>query len=198
MKIDWIFFITALVFLFYPLDDLLRGRVRLHDYEHIRNDPLDSSRAWWRQPWLWVDPLRAFVGGWLFRHAWTIEPPLPGLWKHLPFFAALLVMVLALGVQMHTRRDDDAVFAPIGYTGGLVFAVLPPEIAVLVVVLAAACLMAFRGWSAYFIFGAIAAGAFGFMILRVNFWMVAAVILMLEPVLISLVARRRLLLPVPR
>lgn len=198
MEIEWILFLPALLLLFYPLDDGLRGRVRLRDYERLRNDRLGASDAWWRQPWVWVDPLRAFAGGWLLLHSWTIEPPLPGVWRHLPVFGSLLVLALAVGVQMHTRRDDEVLFAPVGYCAGLLFAVLPAEVAVLVVALAGVSLMAFRGWSAFFLCGAFAAGVFGFMILRVNFWMLAAVVLMLEPLLLSLMARRELMLPVAR
>lgn len=198
MKIDWLLFVPALVLLFYPLDELLRGRVRMRDYERLSQERPKADDAWWRQPLCWVDPFRAFAGAWLLRNAWTIEPPLPRLWFHVPLFATLAVLILALGVQMHTRRDERVLYAPVGYSAGLVFAVLPAEIAVLVVVLAGACLMAFRGWSAFFLCGALGAAIFGYMILRMDFWMLASVVLLLEPLVLSMLAGRELLLPVER
>lgn len=198
MKINWLLFVPALLLLFYPLDHLLPGRIRLRSYESIRNDPLGARDAWWRQPWIWINPLRSCAGGWLLHNAWTIEPPLPGFWRHLPFFGTLLVLALAMGVQMHTRRADDVLLAPVGYSAGIVFALLPPEIAVLVIMLAGACLMAFRSWSAFFFCGAVGALAFGYLILRWNFWMLATVVLMIEPVVLSLLAKRELLFPVLR
>jgi hypothetical protein len=198
MKIDWLQFIPALLLLFYPLDHALRGRVRLRAYEDVRNDRPDAADAWWRQPWTWVDPIRACVGGWLLRTAWTIEPPVDGFWLHLPLMGTLVVLALALGVQMHTRRVDSVLLAPMGYSAGLVFALLPPQVAVLVVVLAFVCLMAFRGWWAFFFFGAAGAGAFGYLILRVNLWMAGTVVLMMMPLMLGMLVRRELLLPSAR
>jgi hypothetical protein len=196
MEIDWILLMPGLLILFYPLDTWLHGIVRFHDYEHLRNGGGRRGTPWWRQQWVWMDPLRAFAGGWLLRNSWTIEPPLPGLWSHLPLMATGVVMGLALIAQMHTRRDGESMIAPVGYVAGLLFVVLPPQVAVLVVALAGACLMAFRGWSAFFLCGALGAAGLGFMILRFNLWMAVSVVLMLEPLLVSALAQRRLLLPV--
>lgn len=196
MQINWMMWVPGMLVLFYPLDTLLGAHVRLHDYEHMRNGSGAAWRAWLRQPWFWMDPVRAFAGGWMVRHAWTMESSLPGLWKHLPLIGTILTLGLALVAQMHTRRDRDTLFAPIGYTAGLLFVLLPPQVAILVVALSGACLMAFRGWSAFFLCGAIGAGVFGYLILKFNFWMAGAVILMMEPILLSLLAKRELVFPV--
>lgn len=198
MKIDWLLFLPALLLLFYPLDDWLRMRVCLRDYEYIRNTRLRSREAWWRQPWAWVDPLRAFVGAWMLRHAWEIELPLPALWRQGPLIGTLLVLGLAVIVQMHTRRHDEVLLAPMGYCAGLVFALLRPEIALLVVTLAGACMMAFRGWAAFFGCAAAGSAVFGYMLLHVNFWMLGTVGLMIEPLLFSWLLGRQMLLPVAR
>ena len=199
MEITWILFVPALLLLFYPLDDLLRGQVRLRDYEGIRNDCYGSGDAWWRQPWVWVDPLRAFAGGWLLRHAWIVDPLMPEFWHDLPLSGMLVILSVALGVQMHTRRDPDVLFAPLGYSAGIILVLLSPQIALLVIVLAGACLMAFRSWSAYFLCGALGAGAFGYLLLHeLNFSIIAVFILLIEPLLISLLAGRELMLPLAR
>lgn len=196
MQIHWLIFFPALVLLFYPLDALLRGGVRFRDYERTREQLIGGKTAGWRQLLLWLDPLRAFLGGWLLLNSWQTDPLLPGVWNYLPFLGALAVLGAAVFVQMHTRRDDAMLLAPVGYLSGLAFALLPPAVAVLVVVFAGACLMAFRGWGAFFFFGSVASGVFGYLVLKVNLWMLAAVLLMIQPLLVSMLLGRRLLLPV--
>lgn len=196
MELNWIYFVGALLLLFLP--SYAGGTARLWQcsYEDIRNNRGGAAAACFRMPWLWLDPLRAFAGGWLLRNAWLLDSPLPGIWKHFPLAATLLVLALALGAQMHTRSETHTLMAPVGYCAGLVFALLPPQVAVLVVALAGVCLMAFRGWWAFFFFGAAAAAGFGYMILRTNLWMVGTVALLMEPVLLSLLFKRVLTLPV--
>ena len=98
--------------------------------------------------------------------------------------------------QMHTRRDGESMIAPIGYMAGLLFVLLTSQVAVLVVVMAGACLMAFRSWSAFFLCGALGAAVFGVLILRFNLWLAVAVVLMSVPLLVSVFAQSELLLPV--
>jgi hypothetical protein len=198
MQIHWLLLTLALALLFYPLDMFLKRHVRLRDFEYMRNGRHRSRHAWWRQSWAWVDPARAFTGAWVLRNAWVVDPPADGHWDNLPATAiltTLAVLVLALGCQMYTRRDE-VLFAPIGFCAGLLFAVMPPQIAVLVLTLALTCLMAFRGWSAYFIAGAIAATLLGVTLMHVDFWVLAAVVLLIEPFLVSWVAKRELLVPI--
>jgi MFS family permease len=198
MQIHWLLLTLALVLLFYPLDMFLKRHVRLSDFEHMRNRRTRGRRAWWRQSWVWVDPARAFTGAWVLRSAWIVDPPVDGPWYNMPAMATLTtlaVLVLALGCQMYTRRDE-VLFAPVGFCAGLLFAVMPPQVAVLVLALALTCLMAFRGWSAYFIAGALAAGLLGLALMRLDFWILAPVVLLLEPYLVSWVAKRELLVPI--
>jgi hypothetical protein len=198
MEINWILFIPALVLLFYPLDRLLGDRIRTRDYESVRNDPPKAADAWWRQRWIWVDPLRAFAGAWALRTTWTVDLSEPGLWQHLPVLITMPVLALAIAAQMHTRREDDVFFAPLGYCAGLLFALLPAQVASLVVLFAGACMMGLRNWSAFFFCGALGAGALGYLILRVDFWVAASVLLLLEPLLLGMLMSRKLELPVPR
>lgn len=198
MHIHWFSGIVGLVLLICPLDVFLRGNVSVRSYEKICERRGRAARRWWLQPGLLVDVPRAFAGGWLLRNAWTIEPPLEGIGRHLPLAVSVAFMGLALLVQMHTSRKAGVVLAPVGFSAGLVFALLPLWVAALVVVLAVVSLIGFRGWSAYFLSGALGAGALGFMALRFDAWMIAAVLLMMEPLLVSLLADRELVLPFSR
>ncbi len=198
MQIHWVLLVAGLVLLICPLDVFLRGNVSVRSYQRLCERRGRTGRRWWLQPSLLVDVPRAFAGGWLVRNAWTIEPPLEGIGRHLPLAISVAVMGLALLVQMRTSRKAGVVLAPVGFSAGLVFAVLPVWVAALVVVLAVVSLVGFRGWSAYFLSGALGAGALGFMALRLDAWMVAAVVLMLEPLLVSLLVGRELVLPFSR
>ncbi len=198
MSIDWVQFLAALLVLFYPLDSRLGLRARLHNYESLLAAGFATEGGWKRQSWLWADPLRAFAGAWLLRNAWAVEPPLPWIWLQGPLIGTVLVLAVAVGVQTHTRRVDGVLLAPVGYIAGIVFGLLPPEVAVLVLALGGVCLMAFRRWWVFFLCGAIGAGAFGYLILGVDLWVAAGVVLMIEPVAVSLLLRRELLLPVLR
>lgn len=192
MHIHWTLFVPALLLLFYPLDLWLTCHVRLRDFEYLSNGRRRGKHPWWRQSWAWMDPLRAFAGALALRHAWSFDG---SLWHHLPFVAVLVMLILALGVQMHTRREE-VLFAPVGFCAGLLFAVLPPQIAVLVLALAVTSLMAFRGWWAYFVAGSLGAGLLGLVILRSDLWTLAAVVLLVEPFIVSWIIRRELLVPV--
>jgi hypothetical protein len=198
MEINWGLFLPALMLLFYPLDNLLNGRARFRDYEGIANDHLDAILVWWRQLWTWKDPLRGFVGAWALVHAFEIEPELLGLWQHAAHVGILLVLAVAVGVQMHTRRIADVVLAPIGFCAGLLFALMSPQVAILVIASAGACLMAFRGWPAFFLCGSVAAGVLGFLISGFHIEMIFAVVVMIEPLLLSMLFGRPLRLPVVR
>lgn len=195
MQIHWSLLIPALILLFYPLDMWLKRHVRLRDFEYMRNGRRRGRHAWWRQSWVWMDPARAFTGAWVLRSAWTVDEPAGDSWYNLPFIATLAVLALALGCQMYTRRDE-VLFAPVGFCAGLLFVVMPPQIAVLVLTLALTCLMAFRGWSAYFVAGALAAALLGVILMRLDLWIVAAVVLLIEPFVVSWVAQRELLVPI--
>lgn len=194
MHIHWWFFIPALVLLFYPLDMLITCHVRLRDFEYMRYGR-HRRRSWWQQAWAWMDPARAFAGAYILRNSWTFPTDVPVLGNHLPFVATLAVLIFAVGVQMLTRRQE-VLFAPIGFSAGLLFAVLPAMIAVLALALALTCLMAFRGWWAYFVAGSLSAGVLGLAILRLDPWVVAGVVLLIEPFVVSWVAQRELLVPV--
>ncbi len=197
MELNWVYFVPALLLLFYPTGDHgSSSRLRFCDYEDIRYNRGGSAEASWRQLWLWIDPLRAFAGAWLLRNAWVTVGPLEGAWIHVPLVATFALLALALGMQMHTRRDDTVLLAPMGYSIGLAFAILPPQIAALVIVSAVACTMGFRGWWAFYFFGAAAAAVFGYLILRVNLWMAGSVALLLEPLLLALMLKRSLAFPV--
>lgn len=197
MNLNWLMFLPALLLVFFPLDAVLPKRLKFREFDHLdfgEDSWCRSVDAWWL-PTLWLDPLRAFAGAWLLRNAWELDEFLGGAARHVPLVVSALILAIALGVQLHTRRDRDMVFAPIGYVIGLWFGLLLAPVAALAMVVGVGCVVAFRSWSAFFVFGAIGAGVIGFLIMRMNPWMLMAVGLSILPWFVSAITRRALIFP---
>jgi hypothetical protein len=197
MTIHWLLFFSGLVLLFYPLDKLLPPQVGLRLYEQLtRHKGRELTKAWWWMPMVWLSPLRAWLGVECLRNSVHMMPGMPHAYARVPLLMVMAILLIAVGVQMHTRRHEDKFLAPMGYLSGLLFALLPLPIALLATVLATASMIAFRTWTVFFLFGALGAAAFGYLMLQSNLWVAGATLLMLEPPLISLVLGRTLVLPV--
>lgn len=197
MDLNWFMFLPALLLVFFPLDAVLPRRLKFRDFDHLdfgEDSWCRSIEAWWL-PTLWLDPLRAFAGAWLLRNAWVVEESLAGAALQVPLVASALILVGALGVQLHTRRAHDMMFAPIGYVIGLWFGLLTIPVAALAMVIGVGCVVAFRSWSAFFVFGAIGSGVIGYLIMRVDPWMLMAVVLSIFPWFVSAMMQRTLILP---
>lgn len=197
MSIHWLSFFSGLLLLLYPLDELLPKRAGLRIYEQLtRHKNRKLTKAWWWMPVLWFSPLRAWLGVYVFKHSVSMLPGMPHLYAHVPLLMVMAVLLIAVVVQMHTRRQEDKFIAPMGYLSGILFGLLPLSIALLAVVLATASTIAFRTWNVFFLFGAVSAAAFGYLLLKGNLWVVGATLLMLEPLLVSLLLGRTLAMPV--
>lgn len=197
MNLNWWMFLPALLLVFCPLDAVLPKRLKFREFDHLdfgEDSWCRSVEAWWL-PTLWLDPLRAFAGAWLLRNAWVLDEFLGGVARHAPVVVSALILAVALGVQLHTRRDRDMVFAPIGYVIGLWFGLLLAPVAALAMVVGVGCVVAFRSWSAFFVFGAIGAGVIGFLIMRLDPWMLMAVALSALPWFVSAITQRVLIFP---
>lgn len=197
MNLNWWMFLPALLLVFFPLDAVLPKRLKFREFDHLdfgEDSWCRSPEAWWL-PAVWLDPLRAFAGAWLLRHAWEIDKFLGGVARHAPLVASALILAVALGVQLHTRRNRGMLFAPIGYVIGLWFGLLLSPVAVLAMVVGVGCVVAFRSWSAFFVFGAIGAGVIGYLIMRLNPWLLVSVALSILPWFVSAITQRALIFP---
>ena len=190
-------FFPALVLVFFPLDAVLPKRLKFREFDHLdfgEDSWCRSLDAWWL-PTLWLDPVRAFAGAWLLRNAWVVEESLVGPARHAPLVASALILAGALGVQLHTRRDHDVVLAPLGYLIGLWFGLLVAPVAALAMVVGVGCVAAFRAWSAFFVFGAIGTGVIGYLLMRMDPWMLMTVALSILPWFVSAIMQRTLIFP---
>jgi hypothetical protein len=197
MNLNWLMFGPALVLLFLPVDSLLTKRLKLRAYEHINFGEGSWARkpsAWWT-PSLWFDPVRAFSGAWLLVNAWGWEDAATGWVKWVPFLTSSLLLALATGVQLHTRREKGALLAPTGYIAGVWFALLSPAVALLAVVVAVVGVFAFRTWSAFFFCGAAYAGCAGLWLMGKDLQAPLSAGLALLPWLVSAISERTLMQP---
>jgi hypothetical protein len=197
MNLNWLMFGPALVLLFLPVDSLLTKRLKLRAYEHIDFGASGWARkpsAWWT-PSLWLDPVRAFSGTWLLLNAWTLEYTSGGWTKSVPFLAAAVLLALATGVQLHTRRDKDALLAPTGYIAGVWLALLSPAVALLALVVAVVGVFAFRTWSAFFFCGAAYAGCAGLWLMGNDLQVPLSAGLAMLPWLAGVISQRTLMQP---
>ena len=79
-------------------------------------------RPWWWVPVLWIDPVRAFGGGFLLKFALGLDS-VDWSQTEVPAYCVLLgLLSVAIWCQTYTRRDENVMLAPIGFVIGLIAA----------------------------------------------------------------------------
>ncbi len=188
-------FLPALLLLFYPVEFFIPKDIRLKQLHNIDfSESGARRRAPWHFPALWTDGVRACLGAFLLRDAWTLEP-MAGWLHHVPVIASVLILILSLAAQMHTRRSEEYFLGPLTYMIGLWLALAPLPVAVVAVAAGGVCLVAFRSLSAFFFCGAATVGIFGCVVLHSGPWVAVAAALGLLPCLLSFFFRRSLAVP---
>ncbi len=197
MALNWIMFLPALLLLFYPLEVFLPSRsFCMRELGYIDfSQPSARRRGPWTFPALWVDGVRAFLGVWLLRNAWTIESNRD--WLHnVPVITSILIISLSIVAQMHARHSRERFLTPVTYVIGLWLALLPLPAALVAVAAGGVCMVAFRSLSAFFFFGASTVVVFGYLALRAGSWAMVAAAVGVMPYMVSMLGRRSLAVPV--
>jgi hypothetical protein len=135
------------------------------------------------------------LGTWLLIHAWDLEGGAIGLLRWVPFLTMGLLLAMATTVQVHTRRYEKALLAPIGYIAGIWFALLSPAVALLAVVVGIGGMITFRSWSAFFLCGALYVGGAGLWLMGKNLHVPLSAGLAILPWVISAIYHRTLMQP---
>lgn len=195
MAIQWVMFLPALLLLFYPVEVLLPKSFYLKDLSYLEfSETGANKRAPWSFPALWSDGLRSFLGAFLLRSAWAVEPSAG--WLHrVPYVMSFCILALSLVVQMHTKRTNDRFLAPVSYVAGLWLALLPLPVALVTVMAAGVCMVAFRSLGAFFFCGAATVAGFGHVIMHTGLWSVVAAAIGAMPWMVGLTCQRRLAVP---
>jgi hypothetical protein len=196
MTIDWSLFLPAMLLLLFPADRLLSTKVQLRTFESFRS--LENSprfRPWWWVPALWLDPIRGFAGALLLKWAlaivsarWTLEQK-PAYW--------LLVGLLGFAVlcQSFTRRDREALLAPMGFVAGIVLALMPPAVALIGFATAVLSVFAFHRFHAFFTAGLAMVALLGVLLDTHFMWLAPAVVVLAVPLALGAITGRSLELP---
>jgi hypothetical protein len=199
MTILWPALVPGVLLLLFPADRLLSARVELRSFESFNslvNSP--NHRPWWWVPALWFDPLRACLGTLLLKHALALAP---APWAELPktaYWTAVGTLVLAVIAQMVTRREKDALLAPLGFVAGLAAALVPWHVALLALASAIAALFAFRNFPVFFVAGAAVVGGLGFAFHADSAWIVPTATLLVLPVVVAFLTGTTLEIPTHR
>jgi hypothetical protein len=207
MIVDRIYLIQALILLLFPLGLFFGKGVSLRHYSSASvSDEFSLARSWATIPVLWIDPLRAYLGTLLLNNdnfAVHLVKGVKGMEAREPLLLTVCALALALLVQMFAVRnpdDEDTLLTPVGFTIGMIFALVPlPTVAVLSTVVAVASVAAFRSWLAFFLGGVVAVAGTGLLLMRGQKELLLAVMaLLMEPVVVCVVARREFVIPVRR
>jgi hypothetical protein len=207
IPIDWTYLAEALVLLLFPLG-LVLGRAVT--WRGFTSATVGGDFSWWQGwvkiPALWLDAPRAWLGTLLLcdpNFALPEGRPQDATLRLLLIVGLLGVTQLAQMLMLRQPDDDERVIAaPVGYQVGMLFALLPQTghgllVAVLATLVAAACASGFRSWHGYFL------GAMGGMLLP-GFLLLgktalfAPALLLIEPVLLSVIFQRELVVPTRR
>lgn len=196
MTILWPVLVPGVLLLLFPADRLLSARVELRSFESFNslvNSP--RHRPWWWVPALWLDPLRACFGTLLLKHALALTP---APWAEMPkaaYWTVVGTLVLAVIAQMVTRREKDALLAPLGFLAGIAAALVPWHVALLALASAIAALFAFRNFPVFFVAGATVVAALGFGFRADPAWIVPAAALQVLPVIVAFATGTTLEIP---
>jgi hypothetical protein len=208
IPIDWPYLAEALVLLFFPLGLLLGRKV---GWRGFTSATVGGDFSWWQSwlkiPVLWLDAPRAYLGTLLLgdpNFAFPHGRPQDATVRLMLILGVLGVAQLAQMFMLRQSDDDErSLAAPVSFLIGLLFALVPQTshgllVAGLATLVATACAAGFRSWHGFFLGGIGGLILPGFLLLGKLTLLLAPVLLLFEPVLVSLVFQRELVVPVRR
>lgn len=197
----------ALALLLFPLGLTLGRGV---SWRGFTSATVGSDFSWWQSwlkiPALWLDAPRAYLGTLLLFDPGFALPAGPGTDAIKRLLVIVGVMGVAQFVQMLALRqpdpDEQTMAAPVGFQIGMLFALVPQTppgllVAALATLVAAAGASGFRSWHGFFLGGIAGMVLPGILLMDKNAMLVPAVLLF-EPVILSVVFQRELVVPVRR
>ena len=196
MTIHWSYLVGAVLALMFPTDLLLPQATRLRDFESfVSLEDSPQKRPWWWLLALWLDPVRAFGGTALLLRA-VVAPAGRHALVHSPaYWIITLILSASCLSQCLTRRDSEALLAPIGFSVGCLCVIVAPAAAAIGFALAIMSLFAFRRLNAFF------GVAFATLPILDYFlggrlpWLLPALIVLAIPLAATLITGRTLELP---
>lgn len=176
---------------------------------------LNRSSVWWSygrilqhhdvrwRAWRSSHHLIDFVRGWaalaLGRLVLMILPPgweLPS--PDVGFLSLAAVGILGTFFQMRCPEREEGLQAPIAFTAGLMFGLLPPLIALSAVVFGLASAFAFRALPVYFLFSGGVAGGLGIAFKQPKIAVGCSVLVAVTPLAIAFMRQQKFLIRLPK
>lgn len=217
MTIDWLHFFLALLLLWFPRQVLRRGGEVLRLRRRHRPSPMvDINPAKMREPGdprvlfmveivkprNYIDFFRATVGSVMllggfagFEAAVRAADDAPGTTVQLVLYGRLLILAIAVMIQSFRFERKPTMFPPIFFLSGVALGLCGPFAAGFSLVLVWTINLTLPNPTAFLSVFALLVGGFGLLFLGTgNEQPFFAVALIFLPVLVSLLARRRLVL----
>lgn len=193
---SYLLYIAGVLLLTLPTGLFTRERFKIATLPELFDRP--RHRFGWLHPLNALDLIRAYGGMTLLLAAFTaIAPTAPG---QLVVGIVLAVAALVGLLMQHAfhKSEEDELPAPIAYTIGLTFGILPLHIALLALPLGVVAALALRNLTVGFMLTAVATALLGNLFGQSLIAVGTASLLLLLPVLIANILQRRLGLTILR
>lgn len=216
MSIDWLYLLIALFLLWYPRQALRLGGALFRSHGQRRGGKVDTNPARSREagdPAVvfsreitklrnYIDIGRGALGSAILLGgfpgtpaALAAAPDATVLNQNLVFTALLLIVVAGVMIQSFRFEERVTMFPPIWYISGLVIGLCGPSVALFSLVLVWTINLTLPNPAGFLSVFALLVAIFGFWFKGVdNSWVYFTPFIVFLPVLVSLLARRRLVL----
>ena len=196
MNQPYLLYIAGVLLLTLPSGLFARNRLNVASLDELADRP--RHRFGWLHSLNAVDLIRAYVGMKLLLAAFVaVDPSAPGQLTARLVLAITALLGLLMQHGFH-HGDSDDLPAPVAYAVGLVFAILPPQVALLALPLGVMAALALRNLGVGLIFAAactaILGKLFGLSLTSIG----TASLLLFLPALLAGLFQRRLVLTIRR
>ncbi|QYM80428.1 hypothetical protein K0B96_07430 [Horticoccus luteus] len=197
MNVAWPIVIVAGLLLFFPVRFFFPANGLLRTLSH----PPDSMEhkptpLWWLTWAQGLDFLSGWVAAYLLReHGFRAAPRAVGADALAPALVTYGLLLAAVFYRMPVRGRKYVCVAPVGFVLGVMWAVVPPIVALVSTVFLVCSAAAFRSLTPAFLAGAAAVVATGFLFNAPRLELVFFALVAAMPVVVSVVSYRALALP---
>lgn len=187
---------SGLLLLLFPADRLLSRRVKLRSFESFQSlEDSPRHRPWWWVPMLWLDPVRAFAGVVCLKLALATPAETWEATEKLPYFAMVAGLGATVAWQMHTRRDREALLAPMGFAAGVVAGLAPWVAVAAAAAVGLLGMFAFRSFHAFFGMALAGLTLCGAVLEKSTPWLIPSLVAVAAPMAVGFFSGRTLEVP---
>ena len=153
-------------------------------------------RRWWKLPLAWIDPFRGYVVARYLIDSFKASPDATAFHRLLPTLISAFLIGLCLWLQTRGREQERETLSPAAFLGGVLFAMLPPTVAVAGMVMGAATALALQGYAAGYFVAMVTTAGVGYVFMGRSPTLAIATIMAGLPMIINWFRGTRLVMPV--